>query len=61
MTVKQRIALAVTALALVAVVVLLILFMQKPEETPNGVLVYKEAYMRMADQPWQGERLCRSR
>ncbi len=61
MTVKQRIALAAAALALVAVVVLLILFMRKPEDAPDGVLVYKEAYMRMADRPWQGERLCHSR
>lgn len=61
MTVKQRIALAAAALALVAVVVLLILFMRKPEKAPDGVLVYKEAYMRMADRPWQGERLCHNR
>lgn len=61
MTVKQRIMLAVLAVALVATVIFLVWFVRKPEDTPNGVLVYKEAYMRMADQPWQGERLCRSR
>ncbi len=61
MTVKQRIALAAAALILALAVFLLILFLRKPEEAPDGVLVYKEAYMRMADQPWQGERLCRSR
>lgn len=58
MTVKQRIMLAVLAVALVATVFFLVWFLQRPEETPNGVLVYKEAYMRMADQPWQGGRLC---
>lgn len=61
MTVKQRIVLAVVALALAATVFFLVWFLQKPEETPNGVLVYKEAYMRIADQPWQGERLCQNR
>ena len=61
MTVKQRIALAAAALAFVAVVVLLILFMRKPEDAPDGVLVYKEAYMRMADRTLQGERLCHNR
>lgn len=61
MTVKQRIMLAVLAVALVATVIFLVWFVRKPEDTPNGVLVYKEAYMRMADQPWQGERLCRNR
>lgn len=61
MTVKQRITLAVAALVLAAVVFLLVWFLRKPEDTPEGVLVYREAYMRMADQPWQGERLCRSK
>ena len=61
MTVKQRITLVVAALALAAVVFLLVWFLRKPEDTPDGVLVYREAYMRMADYPWQGERLCRSR
>ncbi len=61
MTVKQRIALAAAVLALVAVVVLLIWFMRKPKDVPDGVLVYKEAYMRMADMPCQGERLCHNR
>lgn len=61
MTVKQRIALVAAALALTAVVFLLIWFMRKPEEAPDGVLVYKEAYMRMVDRPWQGEHLCHNR
>ncbi len=61
MTVKQRIALAMVALVLAAVIVLLVWVVRKPEEAPDGVLVYKEAYMRMADRPWQGEHLCRSR
>ena len=61
MTVKQRIMLVALAVALVATIVFLVWFLRKPEKTPNGVLVYKEAYMRMADQPWQGERLCRNR
>jgi len=61
MTVKQRIALAAVALALAAVIVLLVWFLKKPEEAPDGVLVYKEAYMRMADRPWQGEHLCHNR
>ena len=60
-TVKQRVALLIAALALVAVVTLLVWFVSKPEDKPDGVLVYREAYMRMADQPWQGERLCRSK
>ena len=60
-TVKQRITLIIAALALAAAVFLLVWFMSKPEDTPDGVLVYREAYMRMADQPWQGERLCKSR
>ncbi len=61
MTVKQRIVLAVVALALAATVFFLVWFLRKPEEAPNGVLVYREAYMRIADQPWQGERLCQNR
>lgn len=61
MTIKQRIVLAVVALALVATIILLVWFLQRPKETPNGVLVYKEAYMRMADQPWQGGRLCHNK
>ena len=60
-TVKQRIAIIVAALALVAVVFLLVWFLRKPKEAPDGVLVYREAYMRMADHPWQGERLCQSK
>ena len=61
MTVKQRIVLAVAAVVLVAAIFLLVWFLQRPEETPDGVLVYKEAYMRVADRPWQGECLCRNR
>lgn len=61
MTVKQRITLIIAALALAAAVFLLVWFVSKPEDAPDGVLVYREAYMRMADQPWQGERLCRSK
>lgn len=61
MTVKQRLVLALAATALVAVVIFLVWSLRKPKETPDGVLVYKEAYMRMADQPWQGEHLCRNR
>lgn len=61
MTVKQRIMLAVLALALAATVFFLVLFLQKPEDTPEGLLVYKEAYMRIADQPWQKEKLCLNR
>ncbi len=61
MTVKQRITLVIAALVLVTAVILLVLFFRKPEDTPDGVLVYREAYMRMADHPWQGERLCQSR
>ncbi len=61
MTVRQRLVLAAVALALAAVIVLLVWMLKKPEETPDGVLVYKEAYMRMADRPWQGEQLCRNR
>lgn len=61
MTIKQRILLGLTALFFAAVIFLLLWFIRKPEEAPDGVLVYKEAYMRMAEQPWQGEHLCRSR
>lgn len=61
MTAKQRIALIVAAVALLAAVILLVWYLQRPEDTPEGILVYKEAYMRIADQPWQGERLCLSR
>ena len=61
MTVKQRITLVIATLALAAVVFLLVWFLRKPEDTPEGVLVYREAYMRMADHPWQGERLCQNK
>lgn len=61
MTVKQRIIVAVAAVALLAVVLLFVWFLQKPEDSPKGILVYKEAYMRIADQPWQGERLCHNK
>lgn len=61
MTVKQRIALAAAAVALVAVIVFFVWYLQKPEKEPGGVLVYREAYMRIADNPWQGERLCHSK
>lgn len=61
MTIKQRIALVAAVLALTAVIVLLILGLKTPEKAPDGVLVYKEAYMRMADRPWQGEQLCHRR
>lgn len=61
MTIKQRIALALAAAALVAVVFFLVWLLRKPQETPNGVLVYREAYMRVADTPGQGERLCQNR
>ncbi len=60
MTVKQRIVLAVAAVLVTAMVVLLVWFLRRPEKTPDGVLVYKEAYMRMVDRHWQGEQLCRS-
>lgn len=60
-TIKQRILLVLTALIFAAVLVLLVWFIRKPEEAPDGVLVYKEAYMRMAEQPWQGEYLCHSK
>lgn len=61
MTVKQRVILVIAAAALLAVVILFLWILQKPEESPKGVLVYKEAYMRIADQPWQGERLCHNK
>lgn len=61
MTVRQRITLILVTLALAAVVFLLIWVMKKPKDAPDGVLVYREAYMHMADQPWQRERLCRSK
>lgn len=61
MTVKQRVILVIAAAALLAVVLLFLWILQKPEESPKGVLVYKEAYMRIADRPWQGERLCHNK
>ncbi len=61
MTVKQRVALALASLALLAIVFFFVWYLQRPEDMPEGVLVYKEAYMRIADQPWQGERLCHNR
>ena len=61
MTVKQRIALAAAVLTLVAVLVFFVWYLQKPEKEPEGVLVYREAYMRIAGNPWQGERLCHNR
>ncbi len=61
MTMRQRILLSVAGLALLAVILLLVWSFRDKPETPGGVLVYKEAYMRIADQPWQGGRLCRSR
>lgn len=61
MTVRQRVLLAIAAVAVLAVVVLFLWILQKPEESPRGVLVYREAYMRIADRPWQGERLCHNR
>jgi len=60
-TVKQRVILVIAAAALLAVVLLFLWILQKPEESPKGVLVYKEAYMRIADRPWQGERLCHNK
>lgn len=60
-TVKQRIALVLAALMLAVIVFLLMWFIRRPETAPEGVLVYREAYMRMADQPWQGEHLCRNK
>ncbi len=61
MTVKQRIVLAIATVVVAAMIFLLVWFLQRPEKTPDGVLVYKEAYMRMADRPWQGEQLCRNK
>ena len=61
MTVKQRITLIIAVLTLAAVVFLLVWVVSKPEAAPDGVLVYREAYMRMADHPWQGGQLCRNR
>lgn len=59
MTVKQRVILVLAVIALVAVIVFFVWYLQRPEDdTPDGVLVYREAYMRIADQPWQGGRLC---
>ena len=61
MTIKQRIVLAAAVFTLLAVVFFFVWYLQKPEEAPDGVLVYREAYMRIADRPSQGERLCQSR
>ena len=61
MTVKQRIVLAIATVVVAAMIFLLVWFLRRPEKTPDGVLVYKEAYMRMADRPWQGEQLCRNK
>ncbi len=61
MTVKQRIALAAAAVALMAVLLFFVWYLQKPKKEPEGVLVYREAYMRIADNPWQGERLCHNK
>lgn len=61
MTVKQRVILILAAAALLAVVVLFLWIFQKPEESPKGVLVYREAYMQIADRPWQGESLCHNK
>lgn len=61
MTVKQRVALILAVLALVGAIVFFVWYLNQPEATPNGMLVYREAYMRIADQPWQVERLCHSR
>lgn len=61
MTVKQRIILALAAAALLVVVILFMWILRKPEESPKGILVYREAYMRIADRPWQGERLCHNK
>lgn len=58
MTVKQRVILVVAVIALVAVIIFFVWYLQRPEDTPDGTLVYREAYMRIADQPWQGGRLC---
>lgn len=61
MTIKQRVVLAAAAVTLLAVVLFFVWYLQKPEETPDGVLVYREAYMRIADRPSQGERLCQNK
>ncbi|MCH5273955.1 MAG: hypothetical protein J1E35_09805 [Lachnospiraceae bacterium] len=61
MTVKQRVALAISAVILLAIIVFFIWYLQQPEDTPDGMLVYREAYMRIAEQPWQGGRLCHNR
>jgi len=61
MTVKQRIVLVLAVLALAGIIVFLVWYLQRPEETPNGILVYREAYMRIADQPWQGGCLCHNK
>lgn len=61
MTVKQRIALVAAVVVLVATISFLVWFFGRPEDTPEGLLVYKEAYMQIAEQPWQGERLCHNR
>lgn len=61
MTMRQRILLSVAALALLAVILLLVWSFRDKPDTPGGVLVYKEAYMRIADKPWQGGRLCSGR
>lgn len=58
MTIKQRVVLLVAALLLVGVIVFFVWYLNRPEKTPNGTFVYREAYMRIADQPWQGGRLC---
>lgn len=58
MTVKQRIALIVAVVALVAGIIFFVWYLQAPEAAPDGVLVYREAYMRIVDRPWQGGRLC---
>lgn len=57
-TVKQRIVVAVATVALLAVIFFFIWYLQKPAEAPDGVLVYKEAYMRIVEEPWRGGRLC---
>lgn len=61
MTVRQKVILVLAVLALAAIVTFFIWYLRKPERTPGGTLVYREAYMRIADQPWQGERLCREK
>lgn len=61
MTVKQRIALAAAAVTFLAVILFFVWYLRRPEENPDGVLVYREAYMRIADNPWQGEQLCQNR